>query len=159
MTIDENEPAGWMSRSHRLGGPPMVSRHSGQLDPAEYPIPFIQNPRSEWTHGNSVAELVDGNLLVSFRNISTVVKIDRSSGRVLWKLGPPHRYPASMRPCRCPTATFSYSIMVPRAWIKRFLFQGWSKPGFDRIDLQHPPPARGLHCDGWISCRIPQRLK
>jgi outer membrane protein assembly factor BamB len=59
------------------------------LDPDEYPIPFIQNPRSEWTHGNSVAELADGNLLVSFRNISTVVKIDRRSGRVVWQLGAP----------------------------------------------------------------------
>ena len=64
------------------------------LDPDEYPIPFIQNGRSEWTHGNSVAELADGNLLVSFRNISTVVKIDRRPGGVVWQLGAP----ASMRP-------------------------------------------------------------
>ena len=59
------------------------------LDPPEYPIPFVQNERSEWTHGNSVSELADGNLLVSFRNISTVVKIDRKSSRVVWKLGAP----------------------------------------------------------------------
>jgi hypothetical protein len=59
------------------------------LDPAEYPIPLVQNLRAEWTHGNSVIELSDGNLLISFRNISTVMKIDRSSGRVLWKLGTP----------------------------------------------------------------------
>ena len=59
------------------------------LDPQEYPIPFVQNQRSEWTHANSVSELADGNLLVSFRNISTVVKIDRKSGRVVWKLGAP----------------------------------------------------------------------
>ena len=59
------------------------------LDPGEYPIPLIQNERSEWTHGNAIAEMADGNLLVSFRNISTVVKIDRKSGRVVWKLGAP----------------------------------------------------------------------
>ena len=59
------------------------------LDPDEYPIPFIQNDRSEWAHANSVSELADGSLLVSFRNISTVVKIDRKSGRVVWKLGTP----------------------------------------------------------------------
>jgi hypothetical protein len=59
------------------------------LDPGEYPIPLIQNERSEWTHGNAIVELADGNLLVSFRNISTVVKIDRRSGAVVWKLGPP----------------------------------------------------------------------
>ena len=59
------------------------------LDPSEYPIPLIQNTRSEWTHGNSVVELADGNLLVSFRNISTVIKIDRRSGDIVWKLGAP----------------------------------------------------------------------
>jgi outer membrane protein assembly factor BamB len=59
------------------------------LDPGEYPIPLIQNERSEWTHGNAVAETADGNLLISFRNISTVVKIERNSGRVVWKLGAP----------------------------------------------------------------------
>jgi outer membrane protein assembly factor BamB len=59
------------------------------LDPAEYPIPLIQNTRSEWTHGNGIAELPDAKLLVSFRNISTVVKIDRRSGSVVWKLGAP----------------------------------------------------------------------
>ena len=59
------------------------------LDPGEYPIPLIQNERAEWTHGNAVAESPDGNLLISFRNISTIVKIDRRSGGVVWKLGAP----------------------------------------------------------------------
>jgi outer membrane protein assembly factor BamB len=59
------------------------------LDPADYPIPLIQNSRSEWTHANSIFELADGNLLVSFRNISTIMKIDRKSGNVLWQLGFP----------------------------------------------------------------------
>jgi hypothetical protein len=59
------------------------------LDPAEFPIAFPENLRAEWTHGNAVVELPDGNLLVSFRNISTIIKIDRPSGRVVWKLGPP----------------------------------------------------------------------
>ena len=59
------------------------------LDPAEYPIAFPENLRAEWTHGNAVVELPDGNLLVSFRNISTVIKIARTNGRVVWKLGPP----------------------------------------------------------------------
>lgn len=57
------------------------------LDPADYPIPFVENERSEWTHGNTVVELPDRNLLVSFRNISTVLKIDRRSGDIIWKLG------------------------------------------------------------------------
>ena len=60
-----------------------------RLRPAEYPIAFPENLRAEWTHGNAIVELPDGNLLVSFRNISTIIKIERTSGRVIWKLGPP----------------------------------------------------------------------
>lgn len=46
-----------------------------------------QAPRQEWTHGNSVRELSDGNLILSFRNISTVVIVDRTTGNMIWKLG------------------------------------------------------------------------
>jgi hypothetical protein len=59
------------------------------LDPAEYPITAAQDDRSEWTHGNAIMELADGNLLISFRNISSIVQIDRKSGGVVWKLGAP----------------------------------------------------------------------
>ena len=59
------------------------------LDPADYQITAVQDTRSEWTHGNAIVELADGDLLISFRNISTIVKVERSSGRVIWRLGPP----------------------------------------------------------------------
>jgi len=59
------------------------------LDPAECRITAAQDTRAEWTHGNAIVELSDGDLLISFRNISTIVKIARSSGRVVWRLGPP----------------------------------------------------------------------
>jgi len=59
------------------------------LDPTEYRITAAQDTRAEWTHGNAVVELADGDLLISFRNLSTVVKIARDSGRVAWRLGPP----------------------------------------------------------------------
>ena len=58
------------------------------LDPATHPI-TPQDHRAEWTHGNTVAETAEGNLLVSFRNISTVVMIERTSGRIVWELGAP----------------------------------------------------------------------
>ncbi len=48
-----------------------------------------QDHRAEWTHANTVAEMDDGNLVVSFRNISTVVIVERRTGRVIWKLGSP----------------------------------------------------------------------
>jgi hypothetical protein len=40
-----------------------------------------------WPHANSLEELRDGNLLVSFRGISTVVIVDRKSGKIIWELG------------------------------------------------------------------------
>lgn len=47
-----------------------------------------QDWREEWTHANTVTELPDGDILVSFRNISTVVIIERSTGNIRWRLGP-----------------------------------------------------------------------
>lgn len=58
------------------------------LDPEAYPI-TPQDHRAEWTHANTVAETADGNLVVSFRNISTVVMIERASGNIIWRLGSP----------------------------------------------------------------------
>jgi hypothetical protein len=48
-----------------------------------------QDHRAEWTHGNTVAETAEGNILVSFRNISTVVMIERPSGNIRWQIGAP----------------------------------------------------------------------
>jgi hypothetical protein len=58
------------------------------LDPATHPI-TPQDHRAEWTHANTVAETADGNILVSFRNISTVAMIERASGNIVWELGGP----------------------------------------------------------------------
>ncbi len=58
------------------------------LDPATHPI-TPQDRRAEWTHANTVAETADGRLVVSFRNISTVVIIERSTGTIVWELGSP----------------------------------------------------------------------
>ena len=58
------------------------------LDPETYPI-TPQDHRAEWTHGNTVAETADGHLVVSFRNISTVVMIERATGQIVWRLGSP----------------------------------------------------------------------
>jgi len=77
------------------------------LDPTEYTITATQDERSEWTHGNAIIELPDGNLLVSFRNISTVIKIDRKTGSVVWKLGAP---PLSGQ--HAPTALPNGNILV-----------------------------------------------
>jgi hypothetical protein len=40
-----------------------------------------------WTHGNAIDLDADGNLLVSFRNLSEVTKINGVSGAVIWRMG------------------------------------------------------------------------
>ncbi|MGZ4814065.1 MAG: aryl-sulfate sulfotransferase [Terriglobales bacterium] len=59
------------------------------LDPAKDVITAIQDNRSEWTHGNAVLEMPAGDLLVSFRNISTIIRIHRQTGEIVWRLNSP----------------------------------------------------------------------
>ena len=40
-----------------------------------------------WTHGNALDVDGDGNLLVSFRNLGEITKIDGRTGAVIWRLG------------------------------------------------------------------------
>lgn len=41
----------------------------------------------DWTHANSIDVASDGNYLVSMRHLSQVLKIDSTTGAILWKLG------------------------------------------------------------------------
>jgi hypothetical protein len=59
------------------------------LDPGQDTITADQDDRDVWTVANCVSEMPDGNLLVSFRDISTVVMINRRTGVIYWKLGAP----------------------------------------------------------------------
>jgi Arylsulfotransferase (ASST) len=59
---------------HSLDHVPLTDTYAPVLDPFDY------------FHVNSIDVDTDGNLLVSARNTSAVYKLDRSSGRVLWRL-------------------------------------------------------------------------
>jgi hypothetical protein len=59
------------------------------LDPAADRITAVQDDRDVWTVANGVSEMPDGNLLLSFRDISTVIMINRQTGAIYWKLGAP----------------------------------------------------------------------
>jgi uncharacterized protein (UPF0248 family) len=59
------------------------------LDPAADGIAEVQAPRTLWAQGNSVEELPDGDILASYRPTSTVIRISRKTGKIVWKLGPP----------------------------------------------------------------------
>jgi len=52
-------------------------------------ITAIQEPRDAWSNGNGLAELPNGDIVVSFRTISTVVVIERTTGAIIWRLGAP----------------------------------------------------------------------
>ena len=59
------------------------------LDPVADGIAEVQALRTLWAMGNSVLELPDGDILVSYRPTSTVIRIHRQTGNIVWKLGPP----------------------------------------------------------------------
>ncbi len=59
------------------------------LDPEKDCITAVQERREEWMHGNGLAELPNGDIVISFRTISTVIIIDRKTGGIIWKLGAP----------------------------------------------------------------------
>jgi hypothetical protein len=59
------------------------------MDPADHPITAVQDGRDEWTHANGFFEMPDGNILLSFRNVSTLIMINRATGEVYWRLGAP----------------------------------------------------------------------
>jgi hypothetical protein len=51
-------------------------------DPAE-----ITRPSVNWTHGNALDFDTDSNVIVSFRNLGEITKINRSTGAVMWRMG------------------------------------------------------------------------
>lgn len=48
--------------------------------------PYFPN-NFDYCHGNAIEEDSDGHLLVSFRHLNSVYKIDHSTGNVIWRLG------------------------------------------------------------------------
>ena len=52
------------------------------VDPAER-----TGANVNWTHGNALDFDADGNLILSFRNLGEITKIDATTGAVLWRLG------------------------------------------------------------------------
>lgn len=53
-----------------------------EADPAE-----LQKEAVNWTHGNALDVDSEGHVLVSFRNLGEVTRIDGRTGAVLWRLG------------------------------------------------------------------------
>ena len=77
--VHEITPAGaivWTWRSYE------------HLDPEADPIP-PQIRREFWAMSNTVGELANGSLILSFVNLSLVVIVDRTTGAITWRVGAP----------------------------------------------------------------------
>lgn len=58
------------------------------IHPGDSYVGYPYHPASfDYCHGNTIEEEPDGNLLLSFRNLNAVYKIDRQTGAILWQLG------------------------------------------------------------------------
>ena len=58
------------------------------LDPDQYPLDQYYE-REHWPMCNSVNELRDGSVILGYRSASSVIIVDRRTGDVTWRLGPP----------------------------------------------------------------------
>ena len=61
----------------------------GNVSPEEsgVPVPKLNGSEWEYFHANAVDIDNDGNFLVSARNTSTIYKINRATGKIMWRLG------------------------------------------------------------------------
>lgn len=58
------------------------------IAPTEWMDTYPYNPNGfDYCHGNAISEAEDGNLLISFRHLNAIYKIDHTTGDVIWKLG------------------------------------------------------------------------
>jgi len=57
------------------------------LDPERHILCPVEH-RADFTHCNSVEVLPDGNVLTSYRNISTILIVDKKTKKIKWQWGP-----------------------------------------------------------------------
>jgi hypothetical protein len=80
-TVSELTPDGsvawrWSSWAH-IGEPEMSDDAAEPVDPTSYEV----------AHANSIDLTSDGGVLLSLRNTSSVVNVDRATGKIVWRLG------------------------------------------------------------------------
>ena len=61
----------------------------GNVSPDESNVPVPKQRGSEWEyfHVNAIDLDRDGNFLISARNTSTIYKVNRTTGKIMWRLG------------------------------------------------------------------------
>tara|TARA_Y100000588_G_scaffold86298_1_gene91758 strand:+ start:427 stop:1419 length:993 start_codon:yes stop_codon:yes gene_type:complete len=69
------------------GGNRVWEWHAAEHLDLELDVVTFNDSRDEWSHGNTVVPLDDDRVMFSFRNISTVGIINKSTGDIVWRLG------------------------------------------------------------------------
>ena len=68
----------------------MEWRNSDHMDIMDYVDEFnLNSPYRHWTHGNSIEIDHDQNIIVSNRAMNEIIKFNRQSGELIWRLGGP----------------------------------------------------------------------
>jgi hypothetical protein len=111
---------------HSLGHIPLEESYSRFNPKTRSPV--------DYTHLNSVALDEDGNFLISARNTFAVYKVDRRTGRILWRLGGKHsmfklpkyaRFVGQHDFTRAPDGNYvlfdNANIYPPPKWVSRAL--------------------------------------
>ena len=97
----------------------------GNVSPNESHVPVPKERGSEWEyfHVNAIDIDRDGNFLLSARNTSTIYKVNRATGKIMWrlggkksdfKLGTGVRFDWQHSIRCCPTATTASTTTRPR---------------------------------------------
>jgi hypothetical protein len=87
----------------------------------------------DYFHMNAIAEDTDGNLIVSGRFVSTIFKIDRSTGAVMWRLGGKHSDFQFAGGDSGPSMQHDVRVVTADTY-----------SAFDNGDLRNPPYSRGV---------------
>lgn len=68
------------------------------VDPATFSL-AADCHRGEWAHANSIAPTLNGDVLISFRHLDTIMIVERASGEIAWSMTDPgwgHQHNAEM---------------------------------------------------------------
>ena len=106
--------------------------HSLKYIPVTNTYNSLTTPTVDYFHINAIAEDTDGNLIVSGRFISTILKINRSTGALMWRLGG-KQSDFQFIGDSGPSMQHDVRVVGPSTY-----------SAFDNGDLRNPPYSRGV---------------
>ena len=101
--------------------------HSLDSFPVTDSYEALTNVPVDYMHGNSVSQDTDGNLLVSARHLSVGFKINRSTGKVMWRLGG-KRNQFTFSPAGEPGPSYQHHLVRVSPGVLSFYDNGRGRP-------------------------------